>query len=127
MRIRAVVIAGAALAVLAGCSSSSGGTAAAGYRHYVRVIGYPSSADAPVDCQNWTSEQSPAQLKFACQDFTGGTSGSPWLTGYDAQTRTGTITGVLGGYQEGGDTPDVSYSAYLNDDIKKLYDQAISG
>ena len=26
-----------------------------------------------------------------------------------------------GGYEEGGDTPDVSYSAYFDDDIAKLY------
>lgn len=99
----------------------------AGYQHLVRVAGYPSSASAPIACQNWTSQQSPAQLKFACADFTGGTSGSPWITRFDPQARTGTIVGVIGGYQEGGDTPEVSYSAYLNSDIQKLYDQATSG
>ena len=98
-----------------------------GYQHLVRVTGYPSSASAPISCSNWTSEQSQTQLKFACQDFTGGTSGSPWVTGFDPVTRSGTIVGVIGGYREGGDTPEVSYSTYLNDDIKKLYDQAISG
>jgi V8-like Glu-specific endopeptidase len=98
----------------------------AGFRHLVRVTGYPSSADAPISCVNWTSEQSKTQLKFACQDFTGGTSGSPWLTRFDPVTRTGTIVGVIGGYQQGGDTPAVSYSVYLNDDIQKLYQDATS-
>jgi hypothetical protein len=65
--------------------------------------------------------------KFACADFTGGTSGSPWITRFDAGTRTGTIVGVIGGYQEGGDTPAVSYSAYLSDDIRSLYQQATQG
>jgi V8-like Glu-specific endopeptidase len=99
----------------------------AGFRHLVRVTGYPSSASTPIACVNWTSQQSQRQLKFVCADFTGGTSGSPWITRLDPRTRTGTIIGVIGGYQQGGNTPEVSYSAYLNDDIKKLYDQAISG
>ena len=97
-----------------------------GFEHLVRVIGYPSSADAPIACANWTSQQSQHQLKFACQDFTGGTSGSPWLTRFDPVARTGTIVGVIGGYQEGGATPEVSYSPYFDDDIKNLYDKATS-
>lgn len=97
-----------------------------GYEHLVRVTGYPSSASAPIACRNWTSQQSPTQLKFACASYTGGTSGSPWVTGFDPATRTGTIIGVIGGYQQGGDTADVSYSAYLGSDIQKLYEQATS-
>jgi V8-like Glu-specific endopeptidase len=95
-----------------------------GYEHFVRVAGYPSSLSAPIACQNWTSEQSQTQLKFACANFTGGTSGSPWITRFDPATRNGTIIGVIGGYQQGGDTADVSYSAYFGDGIQKLYDQA---
>jgi V8-like Glu-specific endopeptidase len=98
----------------------------AGFKHLVRVTGYPSSADAPISCLSWTSEQSATQLKFNCQDYTGGTSGSPWITRFDPITRTGAIVGVIGGYQQGGDTPQVSYSAYLNDSIQKLYAEAIS-
>jgi V8-like Glu-specific endopeptidase len=98
-----------------------------GFKHLVRVTGYPSSADAPIACLNWTSEQSQTQLRFACNDFTGGTSGSPWITRFDAGSRTGTIIGVIGGYQEGGDTADVSYSAYLGAGIRKLYQEATSG
>ena len=56
--------------------------------------------------------------------ITGGTSGSPWITRFDPVTRTGAIVGVIGGYQEGGDTPAVSYSAYLDSDIRKLYQEA---
>jgi len=98
----------------------------AGYQHLVRVAGYPDSDSAPISCLSWTSEQSQTQLKFNCADFTGGTSGSPWISRVDPQTRTGTIVGVIGGYQEGGNTPQVSYSAYLNGDIEKLYNEAIS-
>jgi V8-like Glu-specific endopeptidase len=98
-----------------------------GFRHVVRVTGYPDSATAPIACVNWTSQQSQHQLKFACADFTGGTSGSPWITGFNPLTRTGTIVGVIGGYQQGGDTPELSYSSYLDGDIEKLYAQATSG
>jgi V8-like Glu-specific endopeptidase len=97
-----------------------------GSDHFVRVTGYPSSADAPIACANWTTQQSQNQLKSACQDFTGGTSGSPWITRFDQAARTGTIVGVIGGYQEGGDTSEVSYSPYFGNDIKKLYDEARS-
>ncbi len=95
-----------------------------GYTSLVRVTGYPSSSDTPVTCQNWTSEQSASQLRFVCGGFYGGTSGSPWVTGFDPRTRTGTIVGVVGGYQAGGDTDSVSYSPYLNDDIRQLYEKA---
>lgn len=98
----------------------------AGFEHLVRVTGYPASADAPVTCINRTSQQSARQVKFECGGFFGGTSGSPWLTSFNAQTRTGTIVGVIGGYQEGGDTDAISYSAYLNGDIRQLYDQAVA-
>jgi V8-like Glu-specific endopeptidase len=96
------------------------------YRNLVRVTGYPASEDAPVTCVNWTSEQSPSQLRFECGGFTGGTSGSPWVTRLDPRTRTGTIVGVLGGYQEGGSTEAISYSSYLGEEIQRLYRQAVA-
>ncbi len=97
-----------------------------GYQYLVRVTGYPASADAPITCINWTSRQSATQLRFECGGYTGGTSGSPWVTHFDTQSRTGTIVGVIGGYQEGGDTSSISYSVYLNSEIHQLYEQAIS-
>jgi V8-like Glu-specific endopeptidase len=93
-------------------------------RQLVRVTGYPSNADAPVTCQNWTSQDDGGNLRFDCGGFFGGTSGSPWLAGFDAVTRTGTIVGVIGGYQQGGDTDSVSYSSYLSAGIQRLYAQA---
>jgi V8-like Glu-specific endopeptidase len=98
-----------------------------GYQNLVRVTGYPSSADAPITCANWTSRQSATQLEFDCGGYTGGTSGSPWVTGFDPRTRTGTIVGVIGGYQQGGDSPSVSYSAYFGRGIYQLYQEAIAG
>jgi V8-like Glu-specific endopeptidase len=98
-----------------------------GYQYLVRVTGYPSSAAAPITCVNWTSRQSDTQLRFDCGGYTGGTSGSPWVTHFDPRSRTGTIVGVIGGYQEGGDDPSVSYSAFLGSGIHQLYEQAIAG
>jgi len=96
-----------------------------GYRNQVRVTGYPASAGAPITCAGQTSEQSPSQLRFECDGFTGGTSGSPWVAHVDPQTGTGTIVGVIGGYQEGGSTAAISYSPYLDEQIQQLYRQAI--
>jgi len=97
-----------------------------GYQNLVRVTGYPASGDSPVTCINWTSEQSATQLRFKCGGYTGGTSGSPWLTRFSLRTLTGTIVGVIGGYQEGGDTADVSYSAYLGRSVQALYQEAVA-
>lgn len=94
------------------------------YTSLVRVTGYPTSVDAPVTCKNMTSRQSATQLRFDCGGFSGGTSGSPWVTGFDPVTRTGTIIGVIGGYQEGGDTDAVSYSSYFGPGIRQLYQRA---
>jgi len=95
-----------------------------GYQYLVRVTGYPSSADAPITCINRTSRKSATQLQFNCSGYTGGTSGSPWVTHFDTRSRTGTIVGVIGGYQEGGDTPSVSYSVHFGSGVRQLYEQA---
>ncbi|MDH6125284.1 trypsin-like serine protease [Kitasatospora sp. GP82] len=95
-----------------------------GYQLPVRITGYPSSVDAPITCANNTTEQSTTQLRIDCSDYTGGTSGSPWVTDLDPKTRTGTVVGVIGGYQQGGDTPDISYSSYFGDQVQALYDRA---
>ncbi|MEV7772326.1 hypothetical protein [Kitasatospora sp. NPDC086791] len=95
-----------------------------GYRIPVKVTGYPGTSEVPITCSNTTSEQSPTQLRIDCPDYTGGTSGSPWVTDFDPDTRTGTVVGVIGGYQEGGDTPDTSYSSYFGDRVQALYDRA---
>jgi hypothetical protein len=68
--------------------------------------------------------KSATQLRFDCDGFTGGTSGSPWITGFNPATGTGRIVGVIGGYQQGGNTAGISYSAYLGNAIKQLYRQA---
>ena len=97
-----------------------------GYENQVRVTGYPASQDAPVTCTGPTSKQSESQLRFECDGFTGGTSGSPWVARFNLRTRTGTIVGVLGGYEEGGSTAAISYSSYLGPEVQRLYEQAVA-
>ncbi|MBV9026558.1 MAG: trypsin-like serine protease [Streptomycetaceae bacterium] len=90
----------------------------------VKLTGYPSNGSEPISCYNVTTRQSASQLRIACTGFPGGTSGSPWLTGFDPLTRTGTIIGVIGGYQGGGNTPDVSYSPVFGQEVHALYTKA---
>jgi V8-like Glu-specific endopeptidase len=97
-----------------------------GYQYLVHVTGYPDSANTPITCVNWTSRQSDTQLRFECAGYTGGTSGSPWVTRFSSHSRTGTIVGVIGGYEQGGDTPSVSYSVRFDDATRQLYRQAVA-
>jgi len=98
-----------------------------GFTHLVRVSGYPEGSEQPVTCLNWTSQQAGYQARFDCAGMPSGTSGSPWVTGYNPDTGTGTIVGVIGGYQLGGDTSWVSYSPYFDWHVWTLYQQAIGG
>ncbi|MEV5569593.1 serine protease [Spirillospora sp. NPDC052269] len=82
-----------------------------------RVVGYPSSGDRPVACRNRVEPYSTTQLRFTCAGFPNGTSGGPFLAGDDEKT----LVGVIGGHEEGGSTPDVSYSVTFGSKVKKLY------
>jgi V8-like Glu-specific endopeptidase len=93
----------------------------------VRVIGYPDTANQPITCQNSLREPMDDQLEFDCGAYTDGTSGGPFLTQVDASTGQGQVIGVIGGYQQGGNTPAVSYSAVLGSNAAALYKQAVTG
>ena len=77
-------------------------------------------------CQNRTTKQSATQLRFDCAGFYSGTSGSPWVTKFQLHAHTSTIVGVIGGYQQGGDTDSVSYSSYFGPAIRALYEQDVA-
>jgi len=93
----------------------------------VQVIGYPNGADQPITCQNWLREPMADQLEFDCGGYTNGTSGGPFLSQVDPSTGQGQLIGVIGGYQQGGDTPQVSYSSVLGASAAALYKQAVAG
>ena len=91
----------------------------------VQVIGYPDGAGQPVTCANWTKSFSPTQLEFDCDGYSDGTSGGPFLADVSASGQ-GTIVGVIGGYEQGGDTPQVSYAAAFGVAAAALYQSAES-
>ncbi|MDQ1651792.1 MAG: hypothetical protein QOI35_992 [Cryptosporangiaceae bacterium] len=85
------------------------------------TVGYPKDSESPIVCRNYTRKQSDTQLRFDCAEYTAGTSGGPLITDVDPTTGRGTVVGVVGGYQEGGETPDISYSPYFGNQVSGLY------
>lgn len=77
--------------------------------------------ESPLTCVNATSKEDAYQRAIDCPAYTGGTSGGPWIS-----TATGAVIGLIGGYQEGGDTPDTSYSALFDHTITALYATAVA-
>src|SRR5690242_5547286 len=70
----------------------------------VQVIGYPQDSDQPVWCVNWAHAFSATQREFDCGGYRNGTSGGPFLADVDPRSGQGIVIGVIGGYQQGGDT-----------------------
>jgi V8-like Glu-specific endopeptidase len=94
----------------------------------VQVIGYPDQTSRPITCTAPARDFEHAhEMVFDCGNFTDGTSGGPFLADVSARTGEGWVIGVIGGYEEGGDTPDVSYSPRFFSAILTLYQTAISG
>jgi V8-like Glu-specific endopeptidase len=92
----------------------------------IQITGYPESTDEPLSCTGDGSAFTSTQLQIYCTNYTDGTSGSGWISGYDPTTGAGTLIGVIGGYETGGDTADVSYSPVFGSAVRALYDQTIS-
>jgi hypothetical protein len=96
-------------------------------KQLVEVIGYPDTANQPIACRNWTSQPMSEQLEFDCAGYTNGTSGGPFLTDVNAATGQGEVVGVIGGYEQGGYTPAVSYSVQFTSNVSALYATAVAG
>lgn len=105
---------------LVGANTLATGT---GFEQAITLTGYPDDSEVAAVCQNTTTKQDTFQLKVDCAGFPTGTSGGPWVTGQNPQTRLGTVIGVIGGFEYGGDTPDTSYSSYFDKDVLALYRQ----
>ncbi len=95
----------------------------------VDVIGYPDSTSKPITCTAPAQvfRTDPHQLVFDCDAYTAGTSGGPFLAHVSAKTGEGTVIGVIGGWQAGGDSPNVSYSPRFFANVRDLYAEATSG
>jgi V8-like Glu-specific endopeptidase len=92
--------------------------------HLVSVVGYPENSNTPIRCDNVALAFSPADLEFDCGGYTDGTSGSPLLEDVSPSTGLGTVIGVIGGYEQGGYTPSVSYADRFGGLVTDLYQTA---
>jgi V8-like Glu-specific endopeptidase len=94
-----------------------------GYVHSIKVIGYNDHTADPVRCAANSFEFRAGQMEFYCHGYRAGTSGGPWVIGYTGR-GTGTVFGVIGGYEDGGDYDWASYSAVLGASALALFRQA---
>lgn len=94
-----------------------------GYTHWIRLIGYNDAAADPVRCANHSLEFRTGQMVFYCHGYRDGTSGGPWVIGFTSR-GTGTLFGVIGGYEDGGDYDWASYSAVFGASALSLFRQA---
>ncbi|HTJ68882.1 MAG TPA: trypsin-like peptidase domain-containing protein [Actinospica sp.] len=82
----------------------------------VAVVGYndlvyDAAGNEPIICSTKAFEETDGGepwSRFDCPNYQDGTSGGPWIT------RGGEVVGVIGGYEQGGDSPDWSYSAIFD-------------
>ena len=84
-------------------------------------VGLNDTDDQPVRCPTVSFEFRPGQLEFYCHDYWDGTSGGPWITGFSTRTGTGTVHGIIGGYQQGGRYEWASYSPYFGPQLAALF------
>jgi len=94
----------------------------------VEVVGYPDDTNAPIFCSGKArafTKHSLRQEVFRCAGYTVGTSGGPFLVNVKADGL-GRVIGDIGGYQQGGDTASVSYSAQYLSSMAALYKSVTS-
>lgn len=95
------------------------------YAMAIEVIGYNNTDTEPVRCATHSFKfLGGAQIGFYCHGFRNGTSGGPWISGYNSRTGTGVVHGVIGGYEEGGSYEWASYSPHFGAAIGALFGQA---
>ena len=91
-----------------------------------QLIGYTSNGEHPISCTRPPTTITVArqqQMKFTCDGYVGAASGGPFLVNVSAKTGNGTVIGVIGGYQQGGNLPSISYSSPFGAEIKALYNR----
>ncbi|GAA3031464.1 trypsin-like serine peptidase [Streptomyces glomeratus] len=102
------------------------------YHQTVTVVGYPGShnpKNRPIICPGVATRQLPGyrQMRMECGGFYGGTSGSPWITGLNSRTGSGTVIGNLGGYYGGGlenNSDRISFAVTYDKRALEIYDAA---
>ncbi|MGB9307348.1 MAG: trypsin-like peptidase domain-containing protein [Mycobacterium sp.] len=107
---------GGSVEAQAGSALSLGTAPAPGSR--VTVTGYPAGVGGrPVRCQGSTGLTDGGFPSLPCEGLVDGTSGAPWMSG-------SAVTGVIGGLEAGGCTPNVSYSAPFDERTAQLLARA---
>lgn len=91
-----------------------------GYANSISIASYPLLASRPVGCTTKTKKYTDTQMELDCSGLPDGASGSPFIASGDR------LVGVLGGYEQGGNSPNTSYSIYFSERIAKIY-RATSG
>lgn len=97
------------------------------YAMAVQLVGFNDTDSQPVHCLTQSFEFRPGQLESYCHDYWDGTSGGPWITGFSTRAGTGTVRGVIGGYQQGGIYEWASYSPYFGSQLAALFALAQRG
>ena len=90
----------------------------------VEVVGYnnlewDAQGNEPITCTALAFEETDdgqPYARFNCPNYQDGTSGGPWIV-----RGTNLVMGVIGGYEQGGDSPDWSYSALFGPAMLKFY------
>jgi hypothetical protein len=94
------------------------------YREKIEVIGYNDTDNEPVRCATTSFKYSATQREFYCHDYYDGTSGGPWINDYNLVKGTGTVLGVIGGYEQGGVYEWASYSSYFGATTLSVFEAA---
>jgi len=92
----------------------------------VNMISCPDGTARRISCQNESKPLGAREMEFDCGGYTDGTSGGPFLGRVDPSTGDGTVIGVIGGYEQGGDIASVSYSPGFGRAVQALYQIAIT-
>jgi V8-like Glu-specific endopeptidase len=89
------------------------------------AIGYNDSSNNPIWCptKSFQPKGLPSQMEFQCDGFWTGTSGGPWIEGTSLNAD-GTVFGDIGGFEQGGNSPNWSYSPKFNVETQILYNIA---
>lgn len=97
---------------------------------YATLVGYPTSDDwsaicGPTHLYTFPVPGHTTEYKFSCRGYSDGVSGSPLLIGPgNTAAGDGTVIGVLGGYQQGGNTAEESYANRLDGAFAAWWQQA---
>ena len=95
----------------------------AGFDHKIYLIGYNDADSKPIGCSSRSTEFDSTQMQSYCNDYRNGTSGGPWILDFNRLTGTGIVFGDIGGYEQGGSHPYLSYSPYYSSSILLLFRQ----